>query len=301
MGGGEGRDLLLLSNSGNLLLDSLLDKLLGLLKELKLSQLFLKELESADLVDACEDEEEDDWAHGVHLWPVLNGILLVSHNSWVSVHGGLFHLSLLPESWSIDSVKHLSHVNLFECLLFVVIEFFLFIIMELFLESMLVGFVLLSHLLHDVSEVVWNLLVEGFVVLHIHLIHHLFVLLKKVVIHLASRMVSSSQVSLGSLNDIGSHVEKGGVIIEEWRGCVVVMSLNPIKGSFEHSVLLSVENVEDEEGQEHEEMSIEHSLSNSRLLFMGSSKSSLAHSEKEECDEDREDAHVPKAVIDNLL
>jgi hypothetical protein len=79
------------------------------------------------------------------------------------------------------------------------------------------------------------------------------------------------------------------------------MSLNPIKGSFEHSVLLSVENVEDEEGQEHEEMSVEHSLSNSRLLFMGSSKSSLAHSEKEECDEDRENAHVPKAVIDNLL
>ena len=40
------------------------------------------------------------------------------------------------------------------------------------------------------------------------------------------------------------------------------MSLHPIIGSFEHSVLLPVENVEDEEGQEHEEMSVEHSLSN---------------------------------------
>lgn len=53
----------------DLLLNSLLDKLLGFLEELKLGQRFLKELEAADLVNGGEDEEEHNWAHGIHRGP----------------------------------------------------------------------------------------------------------------------------------------------------------------------------------------------------------------------------------------
>jgi len=121
-------------NNGNvLLLASLLDELLGFLEELELGQFLLKELKSADLVDASEDEEENDRAHLVHYWPVLGGILLlilVGLNSWAVMTWSslLSSLGMLIETWSIDSI----HLFLEVELAFVVVLLIIFVFISRF-------------------------------------------------------------------------------------------------------------------------------------------------------------------------
>lgn len=79
------------------------------------------------------------------------------------------------------------------------------------------------------------------------------------------------------------------------------MGLNIFYSSLENSTLLPGENVEDEEDHEHEEMSVEHSFGDSRLLLLGSSKGNLSHSEEEERDNGGEEHHHPERFIENIL
>jgi len=306
-GNREGLDWLLLSINSRLLLDSLLNELLGLLEELELGQFLLEELDSADLVDAGEDEEKNDWAHGVHLWPVLDGILifLVSHHVWTVMTSGLSsisYLSAIPESWSIDSVNLLLEVKwvLLIVELVVVVIVLLIIFVSFFLELMFLGVVVFFHFVHHFFEVIWDLLVESSVVLHIDLIEHFLLLMENVIVLIALSMVSCSKVSLWLLSNVGSHVENGSISFVVSSSQVVV-GLNVFEGSLEESGLLPGENVEDEEGEEHEEMSVEHSFGNSGLLLLGGSKCGLTHGEEEERDQGGEEGHVPDGVVNDLL
>ena len=297
---------LLLSNNGVGLLDSLLDKLLSLVEELKLSQFLLEELESAHLVDASEDEEKNDWAHGVHLWPVLDSILLVSillvsHNICtvaVAMSLGISFQRFIPEGWSIDSVNLLLEVEwinfMVELMVVVVVLLIVFESLELVFKLMSLGVVLLLHILHDLSEVIWDLLVVSFVELNIDIIELLLEMLA------TGLVVSSSKVSLWCLSNVGSHVGNISLSFVVKSGQVIV-GLNIFYSSLENSTLLPGENVEDEEDHEHEEMSVEHSFGDSRLLLLGSSKGNLSHSEEEERDNGGEEHHHPERFIENIL
>ena len=295
---------LLFSNNSTLLLGSLLDKLLSLVEELKLSQFFLEELESADLMDAGEDEEKNDWAHGIQLWPVLDSVLLISHHIWtvvVATSSRIGFLSLSPESWSIDSVDLLLEVEwvLHMVVLVVIVVALLFVIVSS-LELMSLRVVVLLHIVHDLSEVVWDLLILSLVELHINLIELRLEMVANIIEMIISWMVSGSKVSLWSLSNVGGHVENVSVGFVVWSGEIVVC-LDVIDDSLEESALLSSENVEDEEGHEHEEMSVEHSFSDSRLLLLGSSKSNLTHGEEEERNYGGEEHHIPERFIKKLL
>lgn len=86
------------------------------MEELKLGQGFLKELDSADLVDRSEDEEEHNWAHGLHLGPVMGGILLLcssNHRAMSSVSIARLSISSVPKSWSEHSVGFSSAIPFF--------------------------------------------------------------------------------------------------------------------------------------------------------------------------------------------
>jgi hypothetical protein len=66
-----------------------------------------------------------------------------------------------------------------------------------------------------------------------------------------------SKDSLWSLSHVG-HVGSNGSVFETNS-----LILDIFKGTLEDSRLLSSENIKDEEGKEHEEVSIEHSFGNS--------------------------------------
>lgn len=260
---GNLKDLVILhwSIGNDLLLADLLDEFLGFLEELELSQFLLKELKSADLVDASEDEEKNDWAHLVHNWPVLDGILLViliRLDIWtmMTIPALLSSLGMLVKGWSVDSVHLSLEVELGVEVLFVFIGHLGVVFISSSLELVLVRVVVLFHVFHHFFEVLRDILVEGSIELHVNLIEHFLVSLHDI-IEFVKVSMASSEISLGGLSQIGN---EGGVVKHR---SFVIMLLDPIKSSLEDSRLFSSENVEDEEGEEHEEVSIEHSFGNS--------------------------------------
>ena len=260
---GDLEDLVILhwSIGNDLLLADLLDEFLGFLEELELSQFLLKELKSADLVDASEDEEKNDWAHLVHNWPVLDGILLViliRLDIWtmMTIPALLSSLGMLVKGWSVDSVHLSLEVELGVEVLFVFIGHLGVVFISSSLELVLVRVVVLFHVFHHFFEVLRDILVEGSIELHVNLIEHFLVSLHDI-IEFVKVSMASSEISLGGLSQIGN---EGGVVKHR---SFVIMLLDPIKSSLEDSRLFSSENVEDEEGKEHEEVSIEHSFGNS--------------------------------------
>ena len=152
---GNLKDLVILhwSIGNDLLLADLLDEFLGFLEELELSQFLLKELKSADLVDASEDEEKNDWAHLVHNWPVLDGILLViliRLDIWtmMTIPALLSSLGMLVKGWSVDSVHLSLEVELGVEVLFVFIGHLGVVFISSSLELVLVRVVVLFHVFH---------------------------------------------------------------------------------------------------------------------------------------------------------
>jgi hypothetical protein len=260
---GDLEDLVILhwSIGNDLLLADLLDEFLGFLEELELSQFLLKELKSADLVDASEDEEKNDWAHLVHNWPVLDGILLViliRLDIWtmMTIPALLSSLGMLVKGWSVDSVHLSLEVELGVEVLFVFIGHLGVVFISSSIVLVLVRVVVLFHVFHHFFEVLRDILVEGSIELHVNLIEHFLVSLHDI-IEFVKVSMASSEISLGGLSQIGN---EGGVVKHR---SFVIMLLDPIKSSLEDSRLFSSENVEDEEGKEHEEVSIEHSFGNS--------------------------------------
>jgi len=119
---------------------------------------------------------------------------------------------------------------------------------------------MLFHVGHHISEVLWDFLVEGIIELHVHLIEHFLVLLHDFV-ELLEVSMACSKISLGHLlRHVGNH---SGIVEDSGLIGLVGLLLDVVECALENSALLSSENVEDEEGEEHEEVSIEHSLGDS--------------------------------------
>lgn len=162
------------------LLNALLDKLLGLLEELKLGQGLLEELDSEELVDTGSDEEEHDRAHLLHLGLVLSILLLVSTYHWAVSSGSRVLAGLFPEGRSEHSVSHLLHL-IELVILFVLVGVgrhpLAFVDLLLAVVVLVVVLVLVSllshgsHLLFDLRRQLMSL--ENLIKVVIHHVHHL--------------------------------------------------------------------------------------------------------------------------------